>query len=350
MTNTSLAGATLTCTPSQTRDVLTHCIQLSLPVFVAGDPGIGKSDLAEQIARHLYGSASDNATTLDTYFRPIFALIYDSVDLRGALEIVEGRMRWATAPIWPTDPASRGLIFYDELNRAPTSVQNTLLQPTLARRLGDYTLPDGWQQIAAGNISDVGLNKMPAALRMRFLHVNMVVSTPDWLVWARANNISPIVISYIRDHADQLHAYDPKATVSPNPRAWSFVSRILSPTLPAHVERAMIAGSIGETYMPPFWTYVTMFRKLASTFDLDALLLAPDTYPVPNSQPALAYAVANGLAMRALPCNISAIFTYLARMPTEYAVFAAHAIKRRDPSLESTRAFTQWYASNQDAY
>lgn len=351
MPNPALAGAILTCTPQQTIATLTHCLAVGQPVFIAGDPGIGKSDIVRQVARSLYGrdSATGQFRTVAEYMRDIRAVLYDAVDLRGLPYIADGVTYWSIPSIMPRDPTSQGLMFYDEINRAPPSVQNALFQLVLDRSLGDYTLPPGWQQVAAGNVSDVGVNKMSSALKSRFLRINMVTSTDEWLVWARANNIAAPVLAYIRDHADQLHRYDARADAFPSPRTWSFVSRILSPDLPAHVERAMIAGSIGETYMPPFWTYVTMFRRLASQFDLDALLAAPDTYTVP-AQPALAYAVANGLAMRASACNISPLFTYLARMPVEYAVFAAHAIKRRDPSLESTRAFTTWYAANQDAY
>jgi hypothetical protein len=344
---TPLAGTVVTCTPSQTVDTLMHCIKVGQPVFLAGDPGIGKSEVTYQVARRIYGTSTDTRTQADTYFRDVRAVLYDAVDVRGLPYVKDGVTYWSVSSLWPQEGS--GLILHDEINRAPPSVQNALFQLVLDRRLAEYRLPDGWQQVAAGNPSDVGVNKMSAALKSRFLRINMVTDTADWLKWAASHGIVAVVLAYLRDHADQLHRYDPKADAFPSPRTWSFVSRIIDPALPQHVERAMIAGSIGETYLPGFWAYLDMFRKLANQFDLAALRAAPDTYQIPTS-PSLAYAVANGLALTTDHANIAATFTYLARMPAEYGIFAAKAALRRDPTIEQTRAYTQWYASHADSY
>lgn len=344
---TPLAGTVVTCTPSQTRETLLHCISVGQPVFIAGDPGVGKSSVVRQCADSLYGGTGTD--TRDTYYRDIRAVLYDAVDLRGLPFIRDGVTYWSVPSILPRDPDSRGLMFYDEINRAAPSVQNALFQLVLDRELGDYKLPAGWQQVAAGNVTDVGVSKMSSALKSRFLRVNMVSDTPDWLKWARANGLAAPVIAYIAQHPDQLQRYDPKADAFPSHRTWEFVSRVISPDLPPHVERAMIAGSIGETYLPGFWGYLDMFRKLGSQFDLAALRQSPATYAVPTS-PSLAYAVANGLALTTTHANIDATFTYLDRMPTEFAVFAAKSALKRDPTLEATRAYTVWYATHQDSY
>ena len=109
------------------------------PVFIWGSPGTGKSGVVHQLA-----------TELGIALRDIRALLLDPVDLRG-LPFVgkDGRSQWATPDFLPQD--GEGILFLDELNAAPAMVQASCYQLVLDRKLGEYTLPEGWAIVAAGN-------------------------------------------------------------------------------------------------------------------------------------------------------------------------------------------------------
>ena len=88
------------------------------------------------------------------------ALLLDPVDLRGLPCLgSDGRSKWATPEFLPQDGS--GILFLDELNAAnlsakhigtkPIMVQASCYQLVLDRKLGDYTLPEGWAIVAAGN-------------------------------------------------------------------------------------------------------------------------------------------------------------------------------------------------------
>src|SRR5262249_11413548 len=125
------------------------------PVFIWGGPGIGKSAIVRELADDLNTSLQD-----------IRALLLDPVDLRGLPFLgADGRSKWAPHEFLPGEVS--GILFRDELNAAPAMVQASCYQLVLDRKLGEYTLPDGWAIVAAGNrdCDRAVTTRMPSPLR-----------------------------------------------------------------------------------------------------------------------------------------------------------------------------------------
>ena len=141
--------------------------------FIWGSPGVGKSSIIGQLAR-----------SLNLALRDIRALLLDPVDLRGLPYVADGRSKWATPEFLPQEGA--GILLLDELNSAPAMVQAAFYQLILDRRLGEYTLPDGWVIIAAGNRDGdrAHTTRMPTPLRNRFVHLEFEVDAQEWSEWA----------------------------------------------------------------------------------------------------------------------------------------------------------------------
>ena len=140
------------------------------PVFIWGSPGTGKSAVLHQLVSEL-GIA----------LRDIRALLLDPVDLRGLPFLgKDGRSQWATPDFLPQD--GEGILFLDELNAAPAMVQASCYQLVLDRKLGEYTLPEGWAIVAAGNRDSdrAATTRMPTPLRNRFVHLNFEVDVQEW--------------------------------------------------------------------------------------------------------------------------------------------------------------------------
>lgn len=319
--------------PSELTIAVEICINALQPCIIWGSPGIGKSNIMHQTAARLGLAVKD-----------VRAVLLDPVDLRGLPCVIDGKSKWAIPDFLPT--SGKGILFLDELNRAPVLVQNACFQLILDRKLGEYTLPDGWAVTAACNQSGTGTNKMSDALRNRFIHLQAEVDVTDWCKWAVAANIEPVVIAFIRFRPELLHQYDTKADAFPTPRSWEFVSKITAMNATNGIAHSLFAGAIGEAAAIEYSAFLKLYKDLPS---IDAILLNPGKEKIPE-QPATMYAIASALARRMNDSNISRVLTYLGRMPAEFAVMSVKDGIQRDSSLQGTPEFTKWAIENQEVF
>ncbi|SRR5581483_7042545 len=320
--------------PSEAAAALTACLHASQPACLWGAPGIGKSQLVQQTA------AIESLACYD-----VRAVLLDPVDLRGLPHLNgDGRTHWATPEFLPRD--GHGVLFLDELNRAPTLVQNACFQLVLDRRLGEYVLPDGWRVVAACNRESDGggITRMPSALANRFTHLNVEPDLDDWCRWALGAGIEPAVIAFLRFRPALLHQFSREARAFPTPRSWQFVSTIVGQQVSPDVELALVAGSVGHEAAVEFTAFARLYRSLPN---IDAILLDPANAHVPDDVATL-YAVSSALSHRAKPDNLGRVIQYLDRLPVEYSVFAVKDASTRDPGLQSTPEFTAWAIHHSD--
>jgi len=265
------------------------------------------------------------------------------VDLRGLPFLgTDGRSKWATPEFLPQ--TGSGILFLDELNAAPAMVQASCYQLVLDRKLGEYTLPEGWAIIAAGNRdSDRAVTtRMPTPLRNRFVHLEFEVDLQEWCEWAIQAGIRPEVIAFLRFRPELLSVFDRDANSFPSPRSWEFVSRILETQPDRVVEHELFAGAIGAGAATEFSAFLRTFRELPN---IDAILLNPMKEPVPENA-AAQYAVASALARCATDTNFDRVCTYLDRMPTEFGVLSVRDATLRDPAIRHTAGYTKWAIEN----
>ena len=352
--------------PSELAEALEDCIAVHEPFFVHGTPGRGKSQIVTQVADKLFDphyyqklappqpQASDQQvislngqylTVVKTrdYLFDVRAVLRDPTDFNGFPYRTEANYAGFLQPDWlpraGRDP-EHGLVFLDELNRAPVLTQNACFSLILDRRVGGYTLPPGYAIGAAGNYESDGggVTRMPAALAVRFLHLYLQNDIVDWCKWALANDIHPMVIAYLRQFPDRLNAFDPKADASPNERAWASVSRLMRAGRSQKVELAMISGRVGKAAAEDFCAYA---RLNAALPNIDAIIMNPDTAEVPT-EISTRYAITAALSARMNAENIDRCITYLDRLDPEYGVYAVKRAVARDPALQHAPEFTTW--------
>jgi MoxR-like ATPase len=333
------------------------------PFMIWGDPGVGKSQVVEQVSDQLFAAlryGNPRGTSVKKvhglpkpgqkrgWLVDLRAVLLDPVDLMGIPVVQNGLTCWAAPRVLPQKGS--GLLFFDELNRAPVMVQNACLQLVLDRRLGEYELPKDWIVGAAGNFeSETGVQRMPDALRSRFTHLRLEPDLADWCEYAASRDFHPAVVAFIRWRPELLHKYDKvtarKENAFPCPRTWEFVSRICAGTVPKSVEFGLIEGTVGKAAAGEFVAFLQMYRDLP---DMAVIVREPDRAPLPT-KPATAYAIASALARMASNGNVGSIITYLDRMPEqEYAVLAVKEMVARDPKLERVGAITRWKVDHAD--
>ncbi|PTT42982.1 ATPase [Acidovorax sp. HMWF018] len=325
--------------PSAVKQSLQHLVTRKRPVFIWGPVGAGKSDVVASVAKEL-----------GLELRDVRLNLMDPVDLKG-FPVVRGTGKTQTMAFVPPDflpTKGKGILFLDEMNSAPQSVQAAAYQLILNRKLGDYEMPDGWAVIAAGNrASDRSVvNAQPAALANRFVHIDFEVDVDDWFTWATQNGVSDITRAFIKFRSNLLHSFDPATNprAFPSPRSWVFVDDVLQSGLAADTEFELIKGTVGEGAAAEYIAFAKMARDLPTA---EEILANPTKTPVPAA-PATMYAISTMLDKKATTATLATLLTYMGRLPVEFQVLFMRSAGMANRDLLKTKEFVTWMTANQD--
>jgi len=322
--------------PSSIRKALPRLIAKQRPPFIWGAPGVGKSDVIRQVAEDM-----------KLELRDVRLSLLDPIDLKGfpVVDTAKKQMKWLPADFLPTK--GKGILFLDELNAAPQSVQAAAYQLILNRKIGDYELPVGWAVIAAGNRAGdrAVVHAMPSALANRFVHLDFDVSVDDWSIWAMVNEIHDDLRAFIQFRPNLLHSFDPATNprAFPTPRSWAFVNDIYKDGHTPDEEFELIKGTVGDGAAAEFSGFVRQIKDLPK---IDAVLLDPEGTRVP-ANPAGMYAMSTALDAKASITNLERIMKYMSRLPVEFQTVFMRSAIRRDEKLTGTKAFQSWGIANQ---
>jgi len=320
--------------PFNTKRSLKYLCKKKLPVFLWGPPGIGKSSIVAQIAKEE-----------EIAFIDLRLSLLDPTDLRGIpfFDTANSNALWAPPAFLPDGSKEKGILFLDELNTAAPMVQASAYQLILDRKIGEYTLPDGWSIVAAGNReSDKGVVfRMAAPLANRFVHLEMEASIEDWKLWAIEKEIDPSVVAFISNRRDALFTFDTSEDnrAFATPRTWEYVNAILSSDPDEDLLLPLISGAVGEDLAAAFLA----FRSVELP-DIDAIV-AGECEEVPSEASAL-HLLCSSLSMRVDDATSSKklnnIVKYSLKMPKEFAVMLISDLRQRDIELDHLESWTLW--------
>lgn len=218
-------------TPSETYEFISHALMIREIPYIAGPPGIGKSDVVAQIAKDF------GLKLLDIRLSQMLP-----EDLTGipSLNATTGKADYNPFSTFPMegDPVPAGyngwMIFLDELSSASEEVFAAIYSLLLGHRVGGHRVHPKAVIVAAGNrTNDSGVSReLPDTLITRMLPVTMKVSETDWLIWAKNNKLHDTVVDFISKHGDLLNStVDPTQRAEletfPTPRGWNKASKVM---------------------------------------------------------------------------------------------------------------------------
>ena len=325
-------------TPSiSTTELYTHLntlIESDTPVFIHGSPGIGKSYIVADIAE------KNNLELVDVRLSQM-----DPVDLRGVPSIKGDQTVWMPPVFFPKDPDSKGILFLDELNSAPPSVQAAIYQLVLNRKMGEYELPKEWRILCAGNrVSDRGVVfRLPTPLANRMVHLHVQARFEDFKLFAIKAKLHAFVIGFLSFRPDLLST-DPVVEDDANPafatpRSYHMLSNILKKSSDIFKITPIIYGTIGYSAGIEFTSYVKVYEELP-----DIAAIYSGHYPEIKNQPALLYALVSALVeyFDGSDLHKEHLFAFSETLPTEFGVMLIKDVIVKDESLATFSAFDGW--------
>jgi MoxR-like ATPase len=137
-----------------------------------------------------------------------------------------------------------GILMLEELNRAERYIQQPALQLLTARRLHEYTLPEGWVCFAAVNpeTADYQVTPLDRALRARFMNLSVRADRAAWLAWAQVSAVHPGIIALAQAHERILDDVPP--------RTWTYASHVLDALTPRRPPTVSLLRDALGGYLP----------------------------------------------------------------------------------------------------
>ena len=336
------------------RKLLPPLYRAGLPVFLWGPSGAAKSTSVHLFVEEM------RKTDPSFGFIDLRASMMDPVDVRGVPFVNKDADGKGTDASWvPFDcfpnaqrDGERGVLNIEELNGAPPPVQLSLYQLTFDRRIGDYTLPDGWVVWAGGNRdSDNGVTyQVPSPLANRFAqHILVEPTVEDFVSYGIKNGIRMDVLGFIRFRPDLLFTYDhdnPSLTFG-TLRSYTYLSQLVDEFEKEGLDEdeflyPVIQNCIGEGTGIEYFSFRKYYQALP---DLKELIRDPEGAEVPTEN-AVLYAVIMGLFQLADEKNAGRIIRYATRLKTEFSVLLIRDCTKHVPGFAEVPEYVEWASKN----
>jgi len=328
-----------TCTPRQARRHIERTLQAGLVPFVQSSPGMGKSSIVRQIAEEwnlelidhrISTAAPEDFTGLPRFLEDGTARFFPFADLFPieGTPLPEGKDGW--------------LLFLDEMNSAPKSVEAAAYKLVLDKMTGQHKLHDRVLIAAAGNLATdkAIVNNQSTAMKSRLVHLQMELNHKEWLEdVAYVQGYDERIIAFLNYRPNYLMDFDPdsKERTFCCPRTWEFVNRLLGAVGVLNDEDAsLLAGTITSGVAVEFVQFTKVYASMVSIKDIVA---DPTGTKVPTDN-ATKYAVVSHMMEHVNKNNFSALVTYIERFDITFQILFFRSVMKRQPLLRSEPAFT----------
>ena len=205
------------------------------PVLLLGAPGIGKTQIMEQIAKEC-GIGLVAYTITHHTRQSAIGLPFISKHEYGGKEyaVTEYTMSEIVASIYnkmEQTGLSEGILFIDEINCASETLAPTMLQFLQNKKFGSHKVPDGWMIVAAGNPPEYNksVREFDIVTLDRVRRLDLEPDLEAWMAYAWEQEVHGAILSYLnlkKDHFYQIHA-DGEEKQFVTARGWEDLSEIL---------------------------------------------------------------------------------------------------------------------------
>lgn len=336
------------CTPRTMREFALDCFYAAVVPFIQGSPGIGKSAIIQSIAdelnlflldHRLSTSSPEDMSGLPRFDKDGFAYFAPFADLFP----LEGRDL-------PKKYNDKGevigtydgwLLFLDEFNSAPKSVQAAAYKLILDRKVGQHNLHECCIVGAAGNLATdrAIVNPLSTAMQSRVIHIEMQHNHEEWLLdVALKHDYDNRIIAYLSQYPDKLMDFNPAHNEKTFccPRTWEFMNRLIKGKEVQDRKAPLYAGTITSGVAADFVQFCKVYNDMPKVADI---LASPETFPMP-SDISMRWAIVSSLLQNVKEKNLDTMAKYVDRMDTSFRILFYRSVMVRNPELRHCSAYT----------
>ena len=253
------------------------------PILLMGPPGIGKTQIMEQIA------AEENvglvAYTITHHTRQsAVGLPFIEKRTFGGVEytVTEYTMSEIIASVYSLMEETgikEGILFLDEINCVSETLAPMMLQFLQCKTFGNQKLPEGWLIAAAGNPPEYNksVRDFDIVTLDRVKRMDITEDLGVWMEYAMHRGLHGAVISYLDIRKDDFYLVETTADGAQfvTARGWEDLSEIIYAyeKLGIRVDRSVV-----EQYLQcpriakEFANYLALYYKYQKTYHVDEIL------------------------------------------------------------------------------
>jgi len=321
---------------------LKHAIQLTINtkqnLLISGAPGIGKTDIARQVAEDVCSRNGGRYMVL----HPVCddpsdwkGLGFPSADRTSAEFLPFGNLKDMISA------ESLLICLIDDVGQAPESVQAAIMQVVRERRINGLMISEHCRFVMCTNRrgDKAGVRGIIEPLKSRCVIVDLEVNDDDWRLWANEHGMPPELVAFSKLRPGMLHDFKPSTDItnSANPRGWGEVGLLQLGGVPKHLEYELFRGCCGEQFAAEYTAFLRTYRDMP---DPDVFLANP-TAELPGNESTL-YALASALAYKATRKTVDAVFKVAMRLDAEYSTFLVFSMIQRDKNLATVAGMAVW--------